>query len=78
MKPNNEQLAILSDMEMWAKKIKKESEGWRNKVDTAFKKEVREVCSASYDIRFSLRYDVYLALDELLNYIGSAKDDLEL
>lgn len=78
MKPNKEQLAILSDMEMWTKKIKREYEGWRNKVETVFRKELHEGCSVPIDIRFSLRYDVDFALDELLNYIGTAKDHLEL
>ena len=77
MKPNKEQLAILSNMEKWAKKIKKESEGWRNKVETVFRKEIHEVCSAPYDIKSSLHSDVDFALDELLDYIGTAKDDLD-
>lgn len=77
MKPNKEQLAILSEMEMWAKKIKKETEGWRNKVEANFKKEVRDVCSAPYDIRSSLHFDIPFALDELLDYIESVKDDLD-
>ena len=77
MKPNKEQLAILSNMEKWAKKIKKESEGWRNKVETVFRKEIHEGCSAPKDIKFSLHSDVDFALEELLDYIGTAKDDLD-
>ena len=38
MKPNKEQIATLSKMEIWAKTIKKETEGWRNKVEAEFKK----------------------------------------
>ena len=51
MKPNKEQLAILSELEMWAKKIKKETVRWEKEVNTVFRKE------------------------ELLDYIGTAKDD---
>ena len=77
MKPNKQQLATLSKMEVWAKKIKKETEGWRNKVEAEFKNEVREVCSAPYDIKSSLHSDVDFALEELLCNIESAKDDLD-
>ena len=45
-------------MEFWVKIIKKETEGWRNKVEAEFKKEVREVCSAPYDIKSSLYFDI--------------------
>ena len=36
MKPNKEQLAILSELEMWAKKIKKETVRWEKEVNTVF------------------------------------------
>ena len=65
-------------MEVWARKIKKETAWWRNKVETVFRKEIHEGCSAPKDIKFSLHSDVDFALDELLDYIGTAKDDLEL
>lgn len=77
MKPNKRQLATLSKMEIWAKKIKKETEGWRNNVEAEFKNEVREVCSAPYDIKSSLHFDIPFALEELLCNIESAKDDLD-
>ena len=66
MKPNKQQLATLTEMEMWGKKIKKESERLRNKVDTMFRKELREGFSVPNDITFSLRHDIDFALDELL------------
>lgn len=75
MKPNKQQLATLSKMEVWVKKIKKETEGWKHKVEAEFKNEVREVCSAPYDIKSSLCYDIPFALEELLCNIESAKDD---
>lgn len=78
MKPNKQQLATLTEMEMWGKKIKKESERLRNKVDTMFRKELREGFSVPKDIKFSLRHDIDFALDELLYHIENAKDDLEL
>ena len=78
MKPNKEQIATLSKMEIWAKTIKKETEGWRNKVEAEFKKEVREVCSAPYDIKSSLCFDIPFALEELLDNIETVKEDLEL
>ena len=77
MEPNKQQLATLTKMEMWVKKIKKESERLRNKVDTVFRKELREGFSVPIDIMFSLHYDVDFALDELLDYIETAKEDLE-
>lgn len=77
MEPNKQQLAILTEMEMWVKKIKKESERLRNKVDSVFRKELRGGGSVPGDIRYSLHYDVDFALDELLDYIETAKDDLE-
>lgn len=77
MKPNKQQLATLSKMEVWAKKIKRETEGWRNKVEAEFKNEVREVCSAPYDIKSYLHLDIPFALDELLDNIRFAKDDLD-
>lgn len=77
MKPNKQQLATLSKMEVWVKKIKKETEGWRNKVEAEFKNEVREVCSAPYDIKSSLHFDIPFALGELLCNIESAKNDLD-
>lgn len=77
MKPNKQQLATLSKMEVWVKKIKKETEGWKHKVEAGFKNEVREVCSAPYDIKSSLCFDMPFALEELLCNIESAKDDLD-
>ena len=77
MNQKSRQIVLLSNMEKWAKKIKKESEGWRNKVETVFRKEIHEGCSAPKDIKFSLHSDVDFALDELLDYIGTAKDDLD-
>ena len=78
MNQKSRQIALLSDMEVWAKKIKKETAWWRNKVDSVFKKELIEGCSAPKDVTFSLRSDVDFALDELLDYIETAKNDLEL
>ena len=75
MKPNKEQLVILSELEMWAKKIKKETVRWEKEVNTVFRKEIREGHFEPEDVRFSLHYDVNFALEELLVYIGTAKDD---
>ena len=77
MNQKSRQIALLSDMEVWARKIKKETAWWRNKVETVFRKEIHEGCSAPYNIKFSLHSDVDFALDELLDYIGTAKDDLD-
>lgn len=52
MKPNKQQLATLSKMEIWAKKIKKETEGWRNKVEAEFK--MKYVKSAQHHMISSL------------------------
>jgi len=52
MKPNKEQLAILSELEMWAKKFKKETVRWEKEVNTVFRKEIREGCSEPEDVRF--------------------------
>ena len=77
MKPNKEQLIILSELEMWAKKFKKETVRWEKEVNTVFRKEIREGYSEPEDVRFSLHYDVNFALEKLLDYIGTTKDDWE-